>query len=177
MASRKRNFEQRVDHNKDEEEVIETKAKEIMKHLLDHEAYIPSTYDTENKIINFCKKNLVKSPHLTLSSYSFISLHPQAAHHYDVEETKADLMARYHQSETEPRRSQRKRTPINPIDRPKRQRRKKGPYKTEIVKVEENRPIVEMINEMCERYFLSGDRQRGSKSPWDDQTLFSDFLQ
>lgn len=43
-----------------ENEGLELNAKKIMKFLLDHEVHLPSTYDSEKKIINLCVKNLVR---------------------------------------------------------------------------------------------------------------------
>ncbi len=43
-----------------ENEEMELNAKKIMKFLLDHEVHLPSTYDSERKIINLCVKNLVR---------------------------------------------------------------------------------------------------------------------
>eukprot|EP01040_Poterioochromonas_malhamensis_P007489 gene7489-8078_t len=128
-----------------ENEELELNAKKIMKFLLDHEVHLPSTYDSERKIINLCVKNL-------------------KANDLDVEQTKSTLLERYKEPR-EKKKSGRKRsadTILGGLVKKRRKKRATSTPKIEIVRNEANRPIVEMINEMSERYFVSGDQNRGA---------------
>lgn len=146
-----------------ENEEMELNAKKIMKFLLDHEVHLPSTYDSERKIINLCVKNLVRIFAIIQSPIHQTTI--QKANDLDVEQTKSTLLERYKEPR-EKKKSGRKRvgdTILGGLVKKRRKKRATSTPKIEIVRNEANRPIVEMINEMSERYFVSGDQNRGGK--------------